>query len=268
MSDTQVRTAADLCEPEIRHQSPLYGLTLPGSLFERLKVKSDQLAKRNLRFPPSHETKLLEPETGAEWEPLSLGAGADHWFYGQVTLNPEHVGDYIGSYSIHEEAERLFPEIFVWNFPVVSERVRDLINDMAPDFCYFLPAKVKLEESGEQLQQPYFHVYVRRSFAYKGPHIAPGIRPEGERYELVINDTWTPFCNSQLVQEAAFDLPIFLFNRQHENPIVGAELFRLLKRENVTGLLEMTSYRYGKKARPYEYEGYETVFPLDPSYRQ
>ena len=163
--------------------------------------------------------------------------------------------------------EDLIPDIFLGGGLVVSDKARKVIEDVAPGFCYFTPAKFIGAQTGKQLSRPIFKVYVRRTLSFEGPPQRPVIRAQGERVPLVDPNSWTSFCHNQAVQDATKDLPVFLFDRFQKHPIFRADLFRELRRANISGLLESTYHDTVAPEKSGKLIDFETVFPLDPEYR-
>ncbi|MEX0287185.1 MAG: hypothetical protein AB3N23_21475 [Paracoccaceae bacterium] len=269
MTDTAPQNASDLIEHNIRVQAPLYGMAASVGLLHRLDKELIGKKRRLLRFPPSHEAKVVDTETGARWEPLPLGPWSkdDHWYFGQVTMDEALVSEYYYGYLFRSEAEDLIPDMFAWDELVVSERVRDLIAEFAPGFCYFAPVTFVGMDSGKPAKMPLFKVLVRRCLYFDGPLQRPRIRPQGQNRTLVDADTWTAFCQRPDIQKTALELPIFLFNRMEKYPILNADLFQHLKAHDISGLLETTLDIPTDPKRPEAYLAYESIYPLDPDYR-
>ena len=268
MEDYSIKTASDLTETFIRTEAPFYGIDTSDGLLARLGKKLVGNSPRHLRFPPSHDRKLIDPETNAWWEPLPLDDKSGDWFYGQITMDETRVGEYFYDYTFRDSEEVLIPDIFVMGELIVSERARDIINNFAPGYCYFSPVTFTGRESGRQTATSYFKVYVRQTLTYRGPNPTTKIRPQGQRRAMVPWETWTALCENSAVRQKASELPIFLIERQSQYPMLNAELVQRLKRENVSGLLETTAYIKTDPERPAEFHGFETVFPMDPGYRE
>ncbi len=268
MEETDITHADQLWELMVRNPAPLYGICT-NSAFNMVSEKKINGKRKLLRFLPGRKPQLVDQDLWARWEPIDIGRGAEHWVYGKVSINPDSVGQLFSDYTLKDEGDPLIPDVFIWGNLVVSERARDLIESFAPGYCYFSPAQILGKASGRPTPIDYFHVYVRHTFYYDGPIYKesihqPGIMRGGEVDPIA----WRAFCRSQIVQKLAFDLPIFLFDRQSTLPIINSALLQHLKSEKITGLLELTPTRIGRQVRPRSHWGYETVVPLDPDYRE
>lgn len=260
-------TASDLIDHEIHQVAPFYGLDVSQGLLEQLDSRLVGPLCKSLRFLLTYDRLLLDKETGATWETFDLGPNTEHWYHGQITINEDRVGEYFRGWDYDTTREDLIPDISSFGELIVSEKARSIIEDFAPGFCYFVPAVLVGQQSGKQIAKPFFQVFVRQTLAFKGPPQRPAIRPKGQRYTLVDPNLWTSFCHSPVIQNVASSLPIFLFNRNEQRPVLRADLFLALKRAGVSGLLESTYYDTVDPKNSGRPIAFETVFPLDPNDR-
>lgn len=260
-------TAADLIDQDIDRIAPFYGMNSSIGVLEQLDLRPTGPLCRTLKFPPTYETLTLDEETGAMWETFDLGPNTEHWYHGQITINEDCVGEYVRGRSYKAFREEIIPDMFIQGGLYVSEKAKNIIESLAPGFCYFAHSGFVDQKTKQQREAPVYRVLIRRTLSYEGPTILPNIRPEGERFSLVMPETWTSFCHNSNIQRAASSLPIFTFNRDQKYPIFRADLLRALKNDGVSGLLETSSYGKNTLIHLERQEYYETIFPLDPDYR-
>jgi len=267
MSVYEVRTAADLVDPVIHTKAPLYALAQSSGLVERTHINTIQnRAKRPLRFMPGSEALVIDRETDARWEPLSPDCSLHNWAYGQVTLHEQNFKEYYRDYAYEENLEALLPEIFVRNDDlIVSERVRDLVGEFAPGFCYFSPIKIVHKNTGKSTEAKYFKAFLRRRLTYVGGSPQKLYPLPWGRLHPIPKPDWTALCNSAEAKTLAYELPIFAVGLT-KYPILSSELYQLLKREGVSGLLELSELYVPdeQQLRPPSFHEFETVYPLDP----
>ena len=255
----------DLIDPHIHKSAPFYGMDSSRGLFELMDSMPDGPMNKSLRFRPTYDDLLIDETTGASWKTFDLGPNAEHWYNGQITIDEDYVGEYFRGFNYDTTREDLIPDMFVIRWLFVSDKAREVIEDVAPGFCYFAPAHFISRQSGKQYAKPIFQVYVRRTLTYYGgPLQRPVLQPEGELKRLVDPDTWTSFCKTPAVQEAASKLPVFLFGRRTSHPIFRNDLFRELKAAGISGILESTYFDSPVPEESGKPIDFETIFPLDP----
>lgn len=260
--------AADLVDPILRNDARFYALDTASGLLQQISREIPEESRiRSLRFPPTYETIVVDPETNAVWETFDLGPNTEHWYHGKISMDANRVGEYFYEYNYDDERENIIPDIFICGHLIVSEAARDVIERFAPGYCYFAPASFVGRTSGLFPSKPLFHAFVRQTLKFKGPIAKHRIAPEGQRRSLVAPDTWTSFCENEMIQLAAAELPIFLFDRRTRYPILRKDLLMALRNEGLSGLLDATDYRTEPTARPKVFYDFEAVFPLDPAYR-
>lgn len=150
----------------------------------------------------------------------------DTWFYGN---------------TYDEDAEELIPELMVWGELVVSERVKDLIQSFAPNFCYLSPMKLIGQKTGAPHPTPYFKVLVRQVINYIGSTKRPRRRQTTD-FRPLSDENWSALCENEGVIRYISRLPISLSSRGAGTPILNAALYRHLKAHNGSGLIEYIDY--------------------------
>lgn len=258
MANQTITTAAQLIDPVIHMDAPLYALRHN----DALSMVADQDLKGQSQFPNfpiTNHARLIDPDRQIRLEPLVRPLGMEDWAYARITTPQEHVCSWFFDYTYNEDVDALLPEMFVWGELVVSERVKDLIADFAPEYCYFSPMDLTGKRSGTPHPTPYFKVLIRHALKYIGSDRLP-YRKEGARRP--VNDkNWSALCQTPAAVDLVSQLPIFIFGRNDLNPILNAALYRHLKAHDVSGLIEYTDASLPGHAA---LRGFETVSPLNP----
>lgn len=263
-TNTLIKSAADLVEPEIRTEAPFYALFLSSGLVRRFE-RSVVGDFRSLRFAPTKEARVIDERAGVHWRPLPTEDKSGNWIRGEVTMNPMFMSEFYPDYSILEKEAELLPDVMVFKYLTVSEKVRDLICKFAPSVCDFAPVSFVSAESQKPLGKKYFMAYVRNTFSYEGPLPEKLERIPQDRYGILSTKLWTAFKNSPSIVDCAKQYSIFVINKKQDLPIIGRELFHEMKSQGITGLLEITDFlREEPYERPMEYYDFETVMPLRP----
>ncbi len=139
------------------------------------------------------------------------------------------------------------PDVIPSNGPIVSEKVRKIIENVDNFSHQFFPVKLVDERGYSVVQQPYYHMVVRRKIEVERSISDLTKRRQGS-YSYGNN------CQEELIDKLVYiehqpelrrfieTLPLWQFKGTYLGFFINQELYDLLKKANVTGIEQ-----YGEK---------------------
>ncbi|MEL7470389.1 MAG: hypothetical protein AAFN27_18185 [Pseudomonadota bacterium] len=163
------------------------------------------------------------------------------------TFPPEAIAPHLSDIVINPERAHWFPDIFAVHLGlIVNAAVRAVIEELDPDNNYFFPLNVYVDGDTDPLPEARFYWKPRRQLNFTA---RKQVDAHGNLYETPFEPGLT-FANEQLAWELKFNEPVREFIATLPFWTSGPDLFgfgmsvdvfRRLKSEKFTGLLELTS---------------------------
>jgi hypothetical protein len=197
----------------------------------------------------------LPPEIGPQWEAHDItmdeatlaSYGADRRVYTCTATDEEMI--------VHDEpvrAEDLLDFMSWPSSPVVSRRLKELLESLFPGGSYFVETQLRTY-TYDKIDRPSYLWIPRKTFMYesrKAPRnaILPGQEPSIPREKPpfkshVFNDyVYWEFRHRPLIREMLQnpELPFWAYGVSFETPVFNAPTYAALRNAGITGLIEST----------------------------
>jgi hypothetical protein len=229
---------------------PMMGGTLDGHLSYR-KIGDATY------FPPIGDASW-HPTNAKRFRDVAIPAVMSaHWRHKVLTIDPKEFQPFAPKLRVNNDdlIEHL-PDIHPWvPFMIVSERAKIVIEEFAPNSAYFFPVEI-FSQTSKPIEKPFYWCVVKNRLYYRNSTLGrsivsvpfPGYFSDGGLvYEI---ETYPE------IQNHLDALPLWGLGLRLGTACFSQSLFKHLKSELLTGLVENTETKFASDRKPYESIGH------------
>lgn len=234
-----IRFRKETPSSEIKRDALFYAFITP-TLNGAFKIKTVQEVKMLSPYRQGwigrHESQYLKP--------LELPAHIGPWDFFLLTCPEEAMLPLLSDLVIEDAYADWIPDIWGCHLAlIVTSRVRELIEQIDPDFHYFYPMNIFLKEAGEAIPEERYFWVPRRRLWLKHEHgkkeVPPGAWTTWSQGGFSGRQEAWHYQSNEIFRAFVADIPVWVEGLDTFSFAMSRSVFKRFKSEKLTGLLEL-----------------------------